>query len=302
MHLVGEIPKWSRPDTIQIRAGFIGKPAAKARHAQWANRQIEWAYVTAAVVASIGYLYASTVPLVFAAPNLEKRFWEMFTAVSLSRAGLLDLALNVLAFVPLGFLWSAASSSCLPTNRRTRSVRGPVLIGSLGLATLGEALQFWIPLRTPSAGDILALECGAVIGMGLWTFCGSSATDSLGRCLLALYKLGGPRLFHLRWQILVVTTFLACLIVNCYASPTQLFLLYRFRSTSLHEVAGILHDASVQRGHGPLSAFLPSMVAALVIVAACCAALMTLKFLKTPGHVQIRRPHVPMRSLTRSAQ
>jgi VanZ family protein len=278
---------------------FAGSTPAKTRHAQRVDPQVEWVYVTAAVVASVGFLYASTIPLVFAVPNFEKRLSGTLT-VSWNREGLLDLAVNVLAFVPLGFLWSAACSS-LATGRRTRGALGPVVIGCLGLATLGEMLQFWIPLRTPSVSDILALECGAVIGYGLWNLAGPWTTACIGRCAHSLYKVGGPGLFHLRWHVLFAATFLACLIVNCYASPTQLFLLYRFRSTSLHEVAGILHDVSMQHRRGPLSELLPSTLAALMIVAACRAGQITARFLKARSCAPNRRSHQSMRSLTHSA-
>ena len=248
MYGFGETQETRRFRVTHSEAGVVAESApAKARHAHWVDHQVEWLYVTAAGVASIGFLYGSTVPLVFAVPNFEQRLLGMFT-ISWNREGLLDLVVNVLAFVPLGFLWSAAGSFSLPTGGRTRGALGPVIFGCLGLATLGEVLQIWIRSVLLQPATSWRWSVAPCIGYGLWSLAGTWTTACMGRCTHSLFKVGGPGLFHLRWQILFVATFLACLIVNCYASPTQIFLLYRFRSTSLNEVAGILHDVRTQQG------------------------------------------------------
>jgi len=270
------------------RIGVLARPAAVAgkmvdaqsRHARWVSRQVESAYITAAVLLSLGFLYASTVPLVFGVLGIEARFWGMFRVVPQNPEELVDLIRNTLAFIPLGFFWSAACRTFLGFHRRQLGTFGPAMIACLGLATLAEVLQVWIPVRDPSARDILSLECGAMVGYGLWILAGAWTTAFLRRWTHRLYLVGGPRLFRLQWQALFVTTLFACWVVNCYASPAQLFLLYRFRSTSLHEVAGLLHDTGVQQVRGPLSMFVPSVTMALFAVGACRMGAVTLRFLR----------------------
>ena len=84
------------------------------------------------------------------------RYWTVF-----------DLAVNVLAYLPLGFLLTLALRH-LPGGRAS-AVTAAVLIGSL--LSLGlECLQNWLPARVPSNLDLACNAAGTAIGalLGAW--------------------------------------------------------------------------------------------------------------------------------------
>jgi len=236
------------------------------------REQLASLYLTAAVLATIGFLYGSAIPLVFAAPNYWVRIRGAFEPSPWNLAQLFDVVANVLAFVPLGFLWGAACNTLLPNSRARSGLFVTVATGSLCLAVLAETLQIWIPLRDPSIRDVLALEWGAVLGYAFWLRAGRSITVVLSHWVERVAGCNPMRILRFRWPALFFALFAASLVLNVYASPSQLFLLYRFRSTSLEDVAFALQNANVRESHGLQTVWLPSAVTALVLVAACFAA------------------------------
>jgi VanZ family protein len=236
------------------------------------RQQLASLYLTAAVLATIGFLYGSAIPLVFAAPNYLARIRGAFEPSPWNLAQLFDVVANVLAFVPLGFLWGAACNTLLPNSRARSGLFVTVATGCLCLAVLAETLQIWIPLRDPSIRDVLALEWGAVLGYGFWLRAGRSITLVLSRWIESIAGPDARPLLRFRWPALFFTLFAAALVLNVYASPSQLFLLYRFRSTSLEDVAFALQNANVKESHDLQTVWLPSAATALVLVAACFAA------------------------------
>ena len=246
-----------RPKSRQTFAPPASGVDDRRQHAAWVMQQIASVYITTALLATIGFLYASVIPLVFAVPNFWVRLLGAFAPSPWNSASLFDVAINILAFVPLGFLWAAAWSSTLPSNRLSGQFV-TIALGCLGLAILAEGLQFWIPLRDPSIRDVLILEWGAILGYRLWLAAGHWTTSVLASWIDRLFRLGGPGLFRLRWPALSVAVFALCLVLNCYASAPQLFLLYRFRSTSLQDVAFSLHNAGVTRSRDWQDMLLPA--------------------------------------------
>jgi len=153
-------------------------------------------------------------------------------------------------------------------------------MGCLLLAVVAEALQFWIPLRDPSIRDVLALECGAVLGCGLWLATGRWVTGALCRLMKLLLVIGGPRLFHLRWLALFLAIFFVCLIVSRCASPIQLFSLYRNSSSSLQNLPLSAFGAGVARPQGLPMVLLVGALATLVIGGACRMGQNAVRYLK----------------------
>jgi VanZ family protein len=248
------------------------------RHSTWVVEQAASIYITLAVLFTIGFFYASLIPLIFAVPDFSTRFLGMFAPSPWNAAQVLDVGGNILAFIPIGFLWAAACHTASPLGRTKSRIVVVVTLGCLGLAIFAEALQFWIPLRDPSLRDVLALEIGAVLGSRLWRAAGPWTTRIVSSSIERLYQLGGQPLFRLRWPVLLAAVLSTCLVVNCFASPTQLFLLYRFRSTSLQDVASTLHSASVTEARDPLEVLTSSVLVALLIVGSCRLAQSTVRF------------------------
>lgn len=236
------------------------------------RQQVASLYLTGAVLATIGFLYGSAIPLVFAIPNYGPRIRGAFEPTPWNLAQLFDVIANVLAFVPMGFLWGAACNTLLPNSRARSGLFVTVATGCLCLAILAETLQIWIPLRDPSIRDVLALELGAVLGYELWRRAGRSITLAMSHWIERFAVANAWPLFRFRWPTLFLALFVAALMLNCYASPTQLFLLYRFRSTSLEDVAFALKNANVKQSHDLQTVWLPSALIALVLVAVCFAA------------------------------
>jgi hypothetical protein len=235
------------------------------------RQQVASIYLTAAVLATVGFLYGSVIPLIFAVPNYQSRIRGAFAPSPWNLAQLFDVIANLAAFVPLGFLWGAACNTLVPKARAKFDRFVTVALGCLGLALLAETLQIWIPLRDPSIRDVLALEWGAVTGYGLWLRTGRGTTVVLALCVERFAPLGASRIFRFRWIALFLTLFVVCLAVNCYANPTQLFLLYRFRSTSLADIAFALANANVKQSHDPRIVWLPSLTTAGLLVGLCFA-------------------------------
>ncbi|MDP2809568.1 MAG: VanZ family protein [Rhodocyclaceae bacterium] len=101
-----------------------------------------------------------------------------------------DLATNIAAYVPLGFLWVAALRSRLPAHLPiVATVLAATLIGtSLSLAT--ETLQNFLPSRVPSNVDLACNALGSLLG----ALAGARWSQSL---------LDGGRLHALRTRLLL---------------------------------------------------------------------------------------------------
>jgi VanZ family protein len=242
------------------------------------RQQLASLYLTTAVLATIGFLYGSAIPLVFAIPDYGTRIRGAFEPTPWNLAQLFDVVANVLAFVPLGFLWGAACNTLLSNSRARSGLFVTVATGCLCLALLAETLQIWIPLRDPSIRDVLALEWGAVLGYGFWLRAGRSVNAVLSGSIEHFAGPDAAPLHQFRWVALFFALFGASLVLSFYASPTQLFLLYRFRSTSLEDVAFALQNANVKESHGLRTVWLPSALTALVLVALCFAAQRGVRF------------------------
>jgi VanZ family protein len=242
------------------------------------RQQVASLYLTAAVLATIGFLYGSAIPLIFAVPDYDSRIRGAFEPSPWNMAQLFDVLANVAAFVPVGFLWAAACNTLLPKSRAKSGMFVTIASGCLCLALLAETLQIWIPLRDPSIRDVLALEWGAVLGYGLWERAGRTATLVLSHWIDRLSQPATAAVIRYRWAGLFAGLLAACLLMNCYASPTQLFLLYRFRSTSLEDVAFALHNANVKQLHDPRTVLLPSLLTAIVLIGLCFAAQRGVRF------------------------
>jgi len=251
------------------------EPMSSARNL----RLVESGYITLAILGSVAFLYASTVPWIFASPDFDTRIagvlrswhWNPVTQP-------LDPAANVLAFIPVGFLWSAAWQASL--KRRPRRIEAvQVALGCLLLAVVAETLQFWIPLRDPSIRDVLSLECGAVLGCGLWAALGEGATRRL--CQLAdgwlAVRPRSPR-FHLPLQLAIAFT--ASLVLVRVANPIRLFLAYREYSSSLQHLPISQPSLGPSQPHGLVAIVSVSAVAAVLLVGICRTGQGTIRALK----------------------
>ncbi|HET6329074.1 MAG TPA: VanZ family protein, partial [Planctomycetaceae bacterium] len=240
----------------------------QAERNQWIFQQVESAYIAIAILGSIAFLYLSTIPWVFASPDFESRLAGVWASLHWDAAQPLDPIANVLAFIPLGLAWSAAWSESSP-KRRWRPIETlKAATGCLVLAILAEVLQFWIPLRDPSIRDVLALECGAILGCGLWLAVGQWVTAALCRVVEWL-TVATPRLFRLRGPLVLGSTFLACLMIVVYASPVRLFWAYRKWSISLQHLPVSRPDLSAPQPPSYLSEFWTSVGVFVLLVGAC---------------------------------
>jgi VanZ family protein len=268
-------PRWSsgdRPDNgaqiaaIHEEANYTGRILSR----------IESVYITTAILLSIAFLYASTVPWVFAVPDVESRMSGVMESLRLHPVQPLDLFANILVFIPMGFVWSAAWSTPLSEGRRRRVETTKAAIGCVALAVFAEVLQFWIPLRDPSIRDVLALGCGALLGCCLWLAAGAQCTGML--CGL----IGRPRLFQFLRPLSFAVAYVSCLIVIRYASPIRLFLAYRNWSISLQHIAVSPPNLGAPQSYGLWALLLRSGVAALLLVGACEIGRVVVRSLKSP--------------------
>jgi VanZ family protein len=233
-------------------------------------RLVESAYITAALLASIGFLYLSTIPWVFAAPDFDSRLEGVWASLRWDPAQSLDPFANVLAFIPVGFLWSAAWCTSWPKRRARPVDMIPVAVGCLLLAILAETLQFWIPLRDPSIRDVLALECGAMIGCGLWLALGKRVTSKLRRMTEPFASWIERRpVSWLRLAALYGAVYLACVGMVRFANPIQLFLAYRDVSTSLQHIPLSRPDLGTPWPQSPAVVLAVAAGAALFLVGVC---------------------------------
>src|SRR5262249_59177100 len=81
-----------------------------------------------------------------------------------------DLAANVALFVPIGF-FAMAAWRC---RRPTRAAALRVAAASACLSASLEAIQVFLPSRTPSLADFAAEQIGAAAGVALWMLAGDA--------------------------------------------------------------------------------------------------------------------------------
>jgi VanZ family protein len=131
-------------------------------------RYLAVAYTLLAVYGSLhpfaGWTDSGAPPLAFLTAG-----WPRYLTV-------LDVAVNVLTYVPLGFLWLAALR---PALGRWLAPVAAVLIGAL-LALAMESVQNFLPSRVPSSLDLACNIAGTLIGSVIGAF-GSIALVDGGR-------------------------------------------------------------------------------------------------------------------------
>ena len=133
------------------------------------RRTLRWLVIGYAVA----IIYGSFLPFYF---NLDPNFvrWRWLSLLSapviprVRQFFILDVASNVLLFVPLGFLLLAANRE----DRASGSFATPLLIGALGLlfGLSIECGQTLTPFRSPSILDALCNGSGAMLGAALGRF------------------------------------------------------------------------------------------------------------------------------------
>ena len=126
---------------------------------------------SAVIIAMIAYLLG-LVTLLLAPLNIVRyhtRFWELagrhlglgWTA---GREQVLDAAVNVAVFMPLGFLMHRWWRGSAPPSRRT-------VWSTLGVAAVlaggVETIQIFLPFRHGSILDVVSDVAGACVGVGL---------------------------------------------------------------------------------------------------------------------------------------
>jgi len=243
---------------------------AGAQRAGRTWRQVESAYITAALLASLGFLYLSTIPWIFAAPDFDSRLEGVWESLRWDPAQPLDPFANLLAFIPVGFLWSAAECTSWPKRRARATDMIPVALGCLLLAILAETLQFWIPLRDPSIRDVLALECGAMIGCGLWLAAGERVTSQL--CQMAEPFASWTERRSASWlrrSAFYGALYLASAGMVKFANPIQLFLTYRDLSTSLQHIPLSRPNLGTPWPQSPAAVLAVAAGVALLLVGVC---------------------------------
>jgi VanZ family protein len=120
------------------------------------------------LVVSLATLYALAlaVALLMPAPDTpvpqhEHRFLEI-ERLRTGRMSVRDAVINVVVFVPAGLLCHAALRGGAPA---TAPVTAAVMAGGLALSLGAESLQYVIPGRYSSAGDVLANAVGLALGV-----------------------------------------------------------------------------------------------------------------------------------------
>jgi VanZ family protein len=252
---------------IESQAG-VSRSAVdrETEHPRGVAERVESAYITVAILLSIAFLYASTVPLVFASPDFDTRIAGVLRSWHWNPTQPLDPAANVLAFIPVGVLWSAAWNTSLERRRRRTEMLNAAST-CLALAVLAEGLQFWIPLRDPSIRDVLALECGALLGCELWRVTGQRVTAALFRW--TEWLMVGRAHLVMRAPVLFISAYLACVMIVLYANPVRLFLAYRDASISLQHIALSRPNLGPPQPRGPLAVLVVSGIAALLLIGMC---------------------------------
>jgi VanZ family protein len=187
-------------------------------------------YLGFAALGSLVYLYASMMPFGFSIQNWPPPFMAVEPPSFAERAQRFDVFMNVLAFVPLGFLWSAAIQL---TGSRSRDhlvwlTFWQSALLCLALAILGEGAQFLIPPRIASIWDILALETGGLTGGIVWIQMQRSNTIASCRTTQRVLHFRPPAT-GLRTALNYGVAICGCVLVRIAMHPTECFRVYQQR-------------------------------------------------------------------------
>jgi glycopeptide antibiotics resistance protein len=157
-----------------------------------------------AVLWALLVLYGSVVPLDYQPLNFGEAIERFPRVMKFGRArhGLADFGVNLMLFLPLGFLVLGA----IDLDRKSRKaglVATPIIILLLIAWSVGiEFSQLWFPKRTTSPFDVTAQGVGAVAGIIVWWIVGTKliglirmvnaprADTNPIRPLLVLYVIG----------------------------------------------------------------------------------------------------------------
>ncbi len=145
-----------------------------AGHYRW----LALIYATVTLFASLVPLTYQYVPFHTALHHYAAAFAEPLNFASLS-----DWLTNVVLFIPLGYLLTAASAVDRP---RVRHLLGLVVVAGCGLFSASiEFTQIYFPPRVCSLNDVVAETIGAFLGVLLWLIVGQKLTgwarrDNLG--------------------------------------------------------------------------------------------------------------------------
>ena len=130
---------------------------------------------------TVAAAYGSLVPFGYSPIDFSDALQRFFNAgfLEMDPYWREDLAVNVMLFVPIGYLWLGA----IDADRRGRVatwIAAPIMLVLLGcVSVLIEFSQMWFPRRSPSLGDVGAQVIGSGIGMLGWLVVGRRATDWL---------------------------------------------------------------------------------------------------------------------------
>jgi VanZ family protein len=204
-------------------------------------------WIVAAVGLSLAFVDLSVVPLIFSDRDLSGRLWRMLTFADLPQGGLLirDLALNILAMVPIGFAWAAVFQNA----GRHPSFAVRKSIGTcFGIALLAEIIQLWLPMRYPSLRDVAALTTGAAIGCGIHRWAGQGVSRLVQASCRILIRGSGPGARLAQIAVIVLAAFAASTCVRIARDPRGVFVLTGARFDQLrhprrldHRYADVFH-------------------------------------------------------------
>ena len=102
-------------------------------------------------------------------------FWKEYKP---SRSYWVDVAVNVLGFIPLGFVFCAFGSK----TRWTKYPAFVTIVVGFAVSLAIEVLQSYMPTRSSSSTDVITNTLGTILGVWLYV-------SSLGRALLARFNL-----------------------------------------------------------------------------------------------------------------
>lgn len=190
------------------------------------------AFAVMSILIAAGFVYASTVPLVFAVPDYGARLAGICATFPTESGRVFDWTVNLLALLPLGFFWSGTLASQTSPTSSARRTFFRVAWGCLALAALAETVQIWLPVRVPALRDLIALECGACLGCGLWWLIGERTTDLCCRIWHRCTAGGIGRLPGSPSLWLFGLLLIGSLAINTWARPSQCFQMYRHRTLS----------------------------------------------------------------------
>lgn len=126
-------------------------------------------------------LYGSLVPFTYH-PTPWSQALRDFARLDLMRwprASRVDLATNVLLFIPIGFFSLGTWLVDKKSRWLTLVAVAVVLPACAALSLVNEFTQLWFPPRVPSASDIQANTLGALTGMLLWIAIGQPTVNWL---------------------------------------------------------------------------------------------------------------------------